>query len=536
MANISITYEGPPVQRQVVKATAMAPLSSLLAEACAKMKPPLDPAHATLICNKKPLTDLSCPFRLANIPNGSRLTLLYSQPARGASPERIAAAAGGPAASAANPAQPAPSRQSQPPSPPAAAAVRGPAASNPPPCTPAVAAPANTANTADASDDGSALGLTSEQGQKQQQTCDVEMLPTAAAPQPSAKEAASDTAVPAPLQPMDLDVAAANTSAATTTTPPNNTGNDAAGSSGGGATAAAAISTTVADGGSIVEGSEADHLGLGRASAMFSREALEAAQGLLAAAARSAYGSTGTSSSGDGGDTGGAGDAAEGEDFFEVTQEDLASMMRSSQVRRMQQEEAAGFRTRAAREAEDRAKALLYSHVAIRAHLPGDLILQVTFAATESIGALRLAVLSVLSPSLAPAVYLYTTPPRQVLYPDQDHHSLYQAGLVPAAHVHVGLDAKKAAAAGHTAGASVLRPEMAARVRSRIGPELAAFHASRPAQAPAEERKQQGTQKEDPVGARAAVAGGAAGRGATTAGGSNGGGAKVPKWLQLGTK
>ncbi|GIL57842.1 hypothetical protein Vafri_13075 [Volvox africanus] len=507
----------------------MAPLSSLLAEACAKMKPPLDPAHATLICNKKPLTDLSCPFRLANIPNGSSLMLLYAKP--GAPPERIAAAAGGSAASTANAAQPAPSQQPQLPSAPAAAAIMGPAAANPQPCTSAVAAPANSANPAAASGDGVALGLTSEQGQ-QQTSCDMEMLPTAAAPQPSVKE----TAAPAPLQPMDLDVAAAalNTSIATTAMPPNHTDNDAAGSRGGGTTAAADASTADANGGSIAENAEADHLGLGRTSAIFSREALEAAQALLAAAARSANGSTGTSSSGDGGGTGGAGEAAEGEDFFEVTQEDLASMMRSSQVRRMQ-EEAAGFRTRAAREMEERAKALLYSHVAIRAHLPGDLILQATFAATESIGALRTAVLSVLSPSLGPAVYLYTTPPRQVLHPDQDHHSLYQAGLVPAAHVHVGLDEKKAAAAGHTMGASVLRPEMAARVRSCIGPELAAFHGSRPAQAPAEERKRQGTQKEDPgnhVGAGVAVAGGAAGSGATTAGG----GAKVPKWLKLGTK
>lgn len=41
------------------------------------------------------------------------------------------------------------------------------------------------------------------------------------------------------------------------------------------------------------------------------------------------------------------------------------------------QEEAGGFRTRAAREAEEAAKAAAYSRVAIRLHLPGGAILQV---------------------------------------------------------------------------------------------------------------------------------------------------------------
>ncbi|GIL78377.1 hypothetical protein Vretimale_7727 [Volvox reticuliferus] len=364
----------------------------------------------------------------------------------------------------------------------------------------------------------------------------MELLPIAAAAQPMDLDIVTaappqtidlDIVTAAPPQTMDLDVAAAvpNTSVATTSTPLNHAGHDAAGSV---ATAA------VVDGGAVANDSEADHLGLGRPSALFSREALEAALESMAAAGRWASGATGPSSGGEGG---GAGETAEGEDFFEVTPEDLASMMRSNQLRRIQ-EEAAGFRTRAAREADERAKALSYSHVAIRAHLPGSLILQATFAATEAVGALRSAVLSVVSPSLAPAVYMYTTPPRQVLQPDQDHHSLYHVGLVPAAHVHVGLDEKKAAAAGHTAGASVLRPEMAPRIRSHIGPELAAFHGSLPAQASGEERKRQGRHKEDPgaaAGVRAGLAGGAASSGATTAG-SGGGGAKVPKWLKLGSK
>ncbi|KXZ47621.1 hypothetical protein GPECTOR_34g780 [Gonium pectorale] len=279
MANISITYEGPPAQRQAIKATAMAPLSALLAEACSRMKPPLDPAHASLVFNKKPLTDMSCPFRLANIPAGSALTLVYNKPVI-----------------------------------------------------------------------------------------------------------------------MELDEA--------------------------------------------------------------------------------------------------------------------------------------GFRTRAAREADEAARAASYGRVLIRVHLPGDAILQATFAATEPVSALRSAVLRVLSPRLAGAAYLYTTPPRQVLAPAADGESLYHVGLVPAAHVHVGLDSHKAAASGHTGG-PVLREELQSRLRSRIDPEVAVLHGSR--QQPGEQAPQGARAGAGAAAARegSAVDGRAPGDGASGSGGASGG-AKVPKWLKLG--
>lgn len=72
---------------------------------------------------------------------------------------------------------------------------------------------------------------------------------------------------------------------------------------------------------------------------------------------------------------------------------------------------------------------------------PPHLHPQATFAATETVGTLRALAAGVLAPQLAPAAYLYTTPPRTVLKGDSD--SLYHCGLVPAAHVHVGLDEKK---------------------------------------------------------------------------------------------
>lgn len=68
----------------MLKPTAMTPLSALLAEAAGKMKPPLDPAHCSLVLGKKPLADLTCPWRLANIPNGSALALVYDKPPAGA--------------------------------------------------------------------------------------------------------------------------------------------------------------------------------------------------------------------------------------------------------------------------------------------------------------------------------------------------------------------------------------------------------------------------------------------------------------------
>lgn len=53
----------------------MVPLSTLLQEACRSFKPPLDPCQCQLVLNRKPL-DASLPFRLANIPSGSRLDVV----------------------------------------------------------------------------------------------------------------------------------------------------------------------------------------------------------------------------------------------------------------------------------------------------------------------------------------------------------------------------------------------------------------------------------------------------------------------------
>lgn len=52
------------------------------------------------------------------------------------------------------------------------------------------------------------------------------------------------------------------------------------------------------------------------------------------------------------------------------------------------------------------------------------------------------------APELAPGLYLYTTPPKTLL--KDAAASLYSLQLVPAAHIHVGLDERRAQAATPT--------------------------------------------------------------------------------------
>jgi hypothetical protein len=53
----------------------MQTLAQALAAAASKFKPALVPEHCTLQYNKKPV-DLSTPFRLLNVPAGSKLEIL----------------------------------------------------------------------------------------------------------------------------------------------------------------------------------------------------------------------------------------------------------------------------------------------------------------------------------------------------------------------------------------------------------------------------------------------------------------------------
>lgn len=123
------------------------------------------------------------------------------------------------------------------------------------------------------------------------------------------------------------------------------------------------------------------------------------------------------------------------------------------------------FRTSELREAEQRTRAQQFGPVMVRFHLPDQSIIQATFSASDTISSLQSTVMSCLAPGLAPAppnpagmppqhsgskqtqglrtssskgFYLYTTPPKVVL--NDLGSTLYQAGLVPAAHVYVHID------------------------------------------------------------------------------------------------
>lgn len=92
--------------------------------------------------------------------------------------------------------------------------------------------------------------------------------------------------------------------------------------------------------------------------------------------------------------------------------------------------------TKQMREAEQERKAAAYGRVPVRVELPDGHVVQATFAAVEKLQALHSLVASVLVPEVASAFYLFTAPPKVEL--KDPGVSLYAAGLVPAARVHVG--------------------------------------------------------------------------------------------------
>ncbi len=177
------------------------------------------------------------------------------------------------------------------------------------------------------------------------------------------------------------------------------------------------------------------------------------------------------------------------------------------------------------REKEERRRAEAYGDVPIRLYLPdGATVLQTALPATVPLSELLQLTRAALAPGAAAGAYLFTTPPRNVL--KDLSPSLYAAKLVPAAKVHVGLDASKAAAAASgQAEQQLVRPEVLALAEAP--PERSAvMHA-----------RTKGQQQQP-------AAGGVPG-GSTAAGGAAGGsqatGAAqvqkgVPKWLKLGGK
>ncbi len=193
--------------------------------------------------------------------------------------------------------------------------------------------------------------------------------------------------------------------------------------------------------------------------------------------------------------------------------------------------------TKTAREAAARARAAALGPVPVRLHFPDGSIVQAEFAASQPVSALAALARVLVPPALAPALYLYTTPPKQVL--KDPAATLFDLKLYPAAHVHVGADAGKApAAAAAAATAAVaaagasgwLRPEVAGLMTDSV-PEALTRHEAAAAggsgagagDAAAAARDRERVLAE----ARRRAASGSAGAGA---GGD--GEKKVPKWMK----
>lgn len=174
------------------------------------------------------------------------------------------------------------------------------------------------------------------------------------------------------------------------------------------------------------------------------------------------------------------------------------------------------------REREERRRGEAYGSVPIRLYLPEPcgLCLQASLPATTPLSSLlELAMRALLPAAAAAGPYLFTTPPRTVL--KDLSVSLYASKMVPAAKVHLGLDASKAPAGGDQQ--QLISPEVLALVEAP--PERAAVMHS--------------NQRQAAAASGAAPGAGASGSGART-GGSDGGAAQpqkgVPKWMKLSGK
>ncbi|GAX84069.1 hypothetical protein CEUSTIGMA_g11493.t1 [Chlamydomonas eustigma] len=92
MSILSLFFFGPPEQRVKVSVSPMAKLSTVLEEACNRLKPALDPSLCELILHEgrnKLKLDLKLPFRLANIPKTAKLEVVQGQTIDSLSPNHI---------------------------------------------------------------------------------------------------------------------------------------------------------------------------------------------------------------------------------------------------------------------------------------------------------------------------------------------------------------------------------------------------------------------------------------------------------------
>lgn len=208
--------------------------------------------------------------------------------------------------------------------------------------------------------------------------------------------------------------------------------------------------------------------------------------------------------------------------FFELTAEDLQRMQAQAAAKRKAE---SVFKTRTAREAESAARAASMGPVRVRLHLPDGTLLQSDFKATDALSRVQDLLHKLAAPELAPGLYLYTTPPKTLL--KDAAASLYSLQLVPAAHIHVGLDEKRAQAATPTGG-GWLRPEVQALMQEAVPEQQQAADAQQ------EEESAAGSSNNAAEAAAAAqrAARLAAAAARQSSGSAAAGGGKVPKWFK----
>uniref|UniRef100_T1E3Z7 Tether containing UBX domain for GLUT4-like protein n=1 Tax=Crotalus horridus TaxID=35024 RepID=T1E3Z7_CROHD len=127
------------------------------------------------------------------------------------------------------------------------------------------------------------------------------------------------------------------------------------------------------------------------------------------------------------------------DEFFEVTVDDVRKRLAQLQNERRSLEEAP-LMTKAQREAQTKGKLERYPKVVLRVYFPDRHILQGFFHPSETVGALKAFVKSLLVNSEIP-FYLFITPPRSIL--SDDGMTLFQANLFPAAIVYFGSEVHK---------------------------------------------------------------------------------------------
>lgn len=122
------------------------------------------------------------------------------------------------------------------------------------------------------------------------------------------------------------------------------------------------------------------------------------------------------------------------DEAYEVTEADIKIQLAGYAARRAAEEK--HLMTRQMREAEEARKAAAYGHVPVRIEFPDGIVIQALFPATSAMEELVNLVKEALVPEAASTFHLFTAPPKVEL--KDMSVTLYAAGLVPAARVHVG--------------------------------------------------------------------------------------------------